>query len=89
MRRHPLPLMRRHDVDLWIILSRENAPDPLVSGDTASSICPAADRDLNHPLIRYRPVLSKGEGVRYRRGSGLVARTGPARSITTVRWPRG
>lgn len=27
--------MRRHDVDLWIILSRENAPDPLVSGDTA------------------------------------------------------
>ncbi len=30
MRRHLLPLMRRHDVDLWIILSRENAPDPLV-----------------------------------------------------------
>ena len=30
MRRYLLPLMRRHDVDLWIILSRENAPDPLV-----------------------------------------------------------
>ena len=30
MHRHLLPLMRRHDVDLWIILSRENAPDPLV-----------------------------------------------------------
>ena len=30
MRRHLLPLMRRHDVDLWIILSRENAPDPLL-----------------------------------------------------------
>ena len=30
MRRHLLPLMRRHDIDLWIILSRENAPDPLV-----------------------------------------------------------
>ena len=30
MRRHLLPLMRQHDVDLWIILSRENAPDPLV-----------------------------------------------------------
>ena len=28
MRAHLLPLMRRHDVDLWIILSRENAPDP-------------------------------------------------------------
>ena len=28
MRRHLLPLMRAHDVDLWIILSRENAPDP-------------------------------------------------------------
>ena len=35
MRWHLLPLTRRHDVDLWIILSRENAPDPLVSGDTA------------------------------------------------------
>ncbi len=30
MHRHLLPLMRRHGVDLWIILSRENAPDPLV-----------------------------------------------------------
>ena len=30
MRQHLLPLMRRHDVDLWIILSRENAPDPLL-----------------------------------------------------------
>ena len=30
MRRHLLPLMRRHDVDLWIILSRENTPDPLL-----------------------------------------------------------
>ena len=28
MRAHLLPLMRAHDVDLWIILSRENAPDP-------------------------------------------------------------
>ena len=28
MRRHLLPLMRAHDIDLWIILSRENAPDP-------------------------------------------------------------
>ena len=30
MRRHLLPLMRRHGVEVWIILSRENAPDPLV-----------------------------------------------------------
>ena len=30
MRPHLLPLMRRHGVDLWIILSRENTPDPLV-----------------------------------------------------------
>ena len=30
MRRHLLPLMRRHEIDLWIILSRENAPDPLL-----------------------------------------------------------
>ncbi len=30
MRQHLLPLMRRHDVDLWIILSRENTPDPLL-----------------------------------------------------------
>ncbi len=28
MREHLLPLMRAHDVDLWIILGRENAPDP-------------------------------------------------------------
>ena len=28
MRRHLLPLMRAHEIDLWIILSRENAPDP-------------------------------------------------------------
>ena len=30
MRRHLLPLMRRHEIDLWIILSRENAPDPVL-----------------------------------------------------------
>ena len=30
MRRHLLPLMRRHEIDLWIILSRENVPDPLL-----------------------------------------------------------
>ncbi|HJN45359.1 MAG: M24 family metallopeptidase [Vicinamibacterales bacterium] len=30
MRRHLLPLMRQHEIDLWVILSRENAPDPLV-----------------------------------------------------------
>ena len=28
MRMHLQPLMRKHGVDLWIILSRENAPDP-------------------------------------------------------------
>ncbi len=28
MREHLLPLMRAHRIDLWIILSRENAPDP-------------------------------------------------------------
>ena len=28
MRRRLLPLMRAHEIDLWIILSRENAPDP-------------------------------------------------------------
>ena len=30
MRRLLLPLMRRHEIDLWIILSRENAPDPVL-----------------------------------------------------------
>jgi hypothetical protein len=30
MRRHLVPLMRKHGVDLWIIMSRENAPDPVV-----------------------------------------------------------
>ncbi|HIE93784.1 MAG TPA: M24 family metallopeptidase [Acidobacteria bacterium] len=30
MRRHLLPLMRVHGIDLWIILSRENTPDPLL-----------------------------------------------------------
>ena len=28
MRQHLLPLMRKHDVALWVIMSRENAPDP-------------------------------------------------------------
>lgn len=28
MRRRLLPLMRAHEIDLWVILSRENAPDP-------------------------------------------------------------
>ncbi len=28
MRQHLLPLMRAHEIDLWIILSRENTPDP-------------------------------------------------------------
>ena len=28
MRQHLLPLMRKHGVDLWVIMSRENAPDP-------------------------------------------------------------
>jgi Xaa-Pro aminopeptidase len=30
MRRHLLPLMRRHQIDLWLILSRENVPDPVL-----------------------------------------------------------
>ncbi len=30
MREHLLPLMRRHEIDLWIIMSRENAPDPVL-----------------------------------------------------------
>jgi hypothetical protein len=30
MRQHLLPVMRRHGVELWAILSRENAPDPVV-----------------------------------------------------------
>ena len=30
MRQHLLPLMRAHEIDLWIILSRENVPDPAV-----------------------------------------------------------
>lgn len=30
MREHLLPLMRRHDIDLWAIISRENAPDPVL-----------------------------------------------------------
>jgi hypothetical protein len=30
MRQHLLPLMRKHGVDLWVIMSRENAPDPVV-----------------------------------------------------------
>ena len=35
MRRHLLPLMRRHEIDLWIILSRENAPCSSCSAGTA------------------------------------------------------
>ena len=30
MRQHLLPLMRKHGVDLWVIMSRENAVDPVV-----------------------------------------------------------
>lgn len=30
MRQHLLPLMRRHEIDLWLILSRENVPDPIL-----------------------------------------------------------
>ncbi len=30
MRQHLLPAMRRHGVDLWVIMSRENAPDPVL-----------------------------------------------------------
>jgi hypothetical protein len=30
MRKHLLPLMRRHKIDLWAIMSRENAPDPVI-----------------------------------------------------------
>lgn len=30
MRRHLLPTMRAHGVDLWVVMSRENAPDPIV-----------------------------------------------------------
>ena len=28
MRRHLQPMMRKHGIDLWIIMSRENSPDP-------------------------------------------------------------
>lgn len=30
MRRHLIPTMRKHGIDLWVIMSRENAPDPAV-----------------------------------------------------------
>jgi len=30
MRQHLLTLMRKHGVDLWVIMSRENAPDPVL-----------------------------------------------------------
>ncbi|MGE3342030.1 MAG: M24 family metallopeptidase [Vicinamibacterales bacterium] len=30
MRRHLVGTMRKHGVDLWVIMSRENAPDPVV-----------------------------------------------------------
>lgn len=30
MRRHLIPTMRTHGVDLWVVMSRENAPDPVV-----------------------------------------------------------
>ncbi|HET9368851.1 MAG TPA: M24 family metallopeptidase [Vicinamibacterales bacterium] len=30
MRQHLLPLMRKHQIDLWAIISRENGPDPAV-----------------------------------------------------------
>jgi hypothetical protein len=30
MRKHLLPLMRKHHIDLWVIMSRENAPDPVL-----------------------------------------------------------
>ena len=30
MRTHLLPTMRKHDVDMWIIMSRENNPDPAI-----------------------------------------------------------
>jgi hypothetical protein len=30
MRKHLLPLMRKHKIDLWLIMSRENAPDPVL-----------------------------------------------------------
>lgn len=30
MREHLLPLMRKHDVDLWVVMSRENGPDPVL-----------------------------------------------------------
>jgi hypothetical protein len=30
LRKHLLPLMRKHKIDLWAIMSRENAPDPVI-----------------------------------------------------------
>jgi hypothetical protein len=30
MHQHLLPLMRKHGIDLWIIMSRENVPDPVI-----------------------------------------------------------
>ena len=31
MRTHLLPTMRQHDIDMWIIMSRENHPDPALA----------------------------------------------------------
>ena len=30
MRQHLLPLMRKHGIDLWVVMSRENVPDPVI-----------------------------------------------------------
>ena len=73
MRRHLLPLMRQHDVDPWVILSHENAPDPLVElfggyGVTGSPVL------ASKAIPGAQPMLLSTGGLRYRRGPGPAVR---------------
>ena len=49
MRQHLQPTMREHGVDMWIIMSRENHPDPALALFGANGI----SGDIGGPGIKF------------------------------------
>jgi len=49
-----LPLMRKHDIDMWIVMDREYNPDPFAAGGLHDQRL--IDQLVHHPLVEPDPL---------------------------------
>ena len=65
-----LPLMRKHDIDMWITLDREYNPDPFADEIGGQGVCAMPRFSLTRATAWRRSSSSRTHHVRtWRRGS--------------------